>query len=383
MAEARLRQPLPRLLHPGAWWLWASSLAVAASRTTNPWLLLALLGVVGIVVAERRVPGPWSRAFLVFVQVGMVVVGIRMVLAAVLAGPGAGPVLLTLPSIALPDWLAGVRVGGPVTADTVLEACYEGLRLAVILGCIGAANALVLPSRLLRVVPAALYEIGVAVVVILTVLPMLVADLGRVREARLLRGRRSRPARAAAEMTLPVLNGALDRAVTLAAAMDSRGYGRTTGVSAGTRRLTTTLVLAGLVGVGVGLYGVLDGGTPDVAGLPVLGWPMVLLGCTLAVAATLLAGRRIGRTVYRPDRWRAAEWAVLGSGLACLSAILVSAALGVDLEGPTSPPTWPTLPLVPALGVLLGLLALPASPPVPLAAGPRQLPSARPREPAR
>jgi len=74
---------------------------------------------------------------------------------------------------------------------------------------------------------------------------------------------------------------------------------------------------------------------------------------------------------------------VLGSGLACLSAILVSAALGVDLEGPTSPPTWPTLPLVPALGVLLGLLALPASPPVPVAAGPRQLPSARPREPAR
>ncbi len=380
MPDLRPRRPLPRLLHPGAWWLWAGCMAVAASRTTNPWLLLAILGVVAVVVAERRVPGPWSRAFVVFVQVGMVVVGIRMLLAAVLAGPGVGPVLLTLPQVALPDWLAGIRLGGPVTGDTLLEAAYEGLRLAVILGCVGAANALVLPSRLLRVVPAALYEIGVAVVVILTVLPMLVADLGRVREARLVRGRQSRPGRAAAEMTLPVLTGALERAVTLAAAMDSRGYARTTGLPARTRRLTTALVLAGLVGVAVGLYGVLDGGTPDVAGLAVLGWPMVLLGGVVAVAATLLAGRRIGRTVYRPDRWLAPEWGVLGSGLACVAAVLLAAVAGADLEGPTSPPAWPSLPLVPAVGVLLGLLAVPASPPVPTAAGPLRVPAPRPRE---
>ncbi|MDP9443673.1 MAG: ECF transporter S component [Actinomycetota bacterium] len=33
----------PRTLHPGAWWLWALGLAAAASRTTNPAILLLVL----------------------------------------------------------------------------------------------------------------------------------------------------------------------------------------------------------------------------------------------------------------------------------------------------------------------------------------------------
>lgn len=354
-------------------------MALAASRTTNPLLLLLLLGVVAVVVSERRVPGPWSRAFALFLMVGVAVIGLRVVLSAFLAGPGAGPVLAVLPEVSLPDWLAGLRIGGPVTGDTLLSAVYEGLRLTVILGCIGAANALVLPTRLLRVVPAALYEIGVAVVVTLTVLPMLVADTVRVREARMVRGRQSSPPRAAAEMALPVLAGALDRAVKLAAAMDSRGYGRTTGVPRRTRRITTSAVVAGLCGVAMGLYGVLDGGTPGVAGVPLLGWPMVVAGGALAVGASLVAGRRVGRTVYRPDPWSAPEWGVLATGLVCLGATLAASAAGVDLQGPTSPPQWPGLPTLPALGALVGLLAVVASPPLP---GPARTRVAEPARPA-
>lgn len=46
--------PLPRALHPIAWWLWALGLATVASRTTNPLLLAVLLAVVGYVVVARR-----------------------------------------------------------------------------------------------------------------------------------------------------------------------------------------------------------------------------------------------------------------------------------------------------------------------------------------
>ena len=69
----------------------------------------------------------------------------------------------------LPDWMAGVRLGGLVTWDGFLLALFDGMRLAAMLVCIGAANALVNPSRLLRIVPAALYEAGVAVVVCMSV----------------------------------------------------------------------------------------------------------------------------------------------------------------------------------------------------------------------
>ena len=45
---------LPRAVHPGAWWLWALGLAAAASRTSNPLLLVLVMCTAGYVVARRR-----------------------------------------------------------------------------------------------------------------------------------------------------------------------------------------------------------------------------------------------------------------------------------------------------------------------------------------
>ena len=53
----------------------------------------------------------------------------------------------------LPDWAAGIRLLGPVTLEALLAGLYDGLRLATMLICVGAANALANPKRLLRSVP--------------------------------------------------------------------------------------------------------------------------------------------------------------------------------------------------------------------------------------
>jgi energy-coupling factor transport system permease protein len=356
---------------------------VVASRTTNPLLLALLVAVLALVVAERRTAGPWSRAFVVMLRVGLLLIALKVVVAVLLTGVGTGPVWLRLPAVPMPDWLVGLRLGGPVHADVVLAALYDGLRLAAILACVGAANALVVPSRLLRALPAALYEVGVAVVISMTVLPMLVADLGRVREARRLRGRDTGRITAAAQMALPVLNGALDRAVSLAAAMDSRGYGRAGAVPRRVRLVTSTAVVVGLAGVALGVYGVLDGGAPGVAGVSLLGWPAVVAGCTLAVAAALLARRRVGRSVYRPDPWRLPEVLVVATGLVAVVAVVTTQAAGVaGLEAPLGPPWWPALPALPTLGLLAALLAIPASPPLPWQHRPDRLPASAPRRPA-
>src|SRR6202167_2897322 len=44
---------VPRTLHPVAWWIWALGLAAAVTHTTNPVLLLLVLGVLALVVAHR------------------------------------------------------------------------------------------------------------------------------------------------------------------------------------------------------------------------------------------------------------------------------------------------------------------------------------------
>jgi energy-coupling factor transport system permease protein len=345
-------------LHPGAWWLWAISLGIAATRTTNPLLLTLLIATSAYVVAARRPNTPTARSYTAFVELALAVIAIRLLFAVALGSPIPGKhVIATLPEVPLPDWAQGIRLGGKVTAEGILFALYDGLRLATLLICVGAANALANPARLLKSLPGALYEMGVAVVVALTFAPNLILDVQRLRAARRLRGRPDRGIRGLLQVALPVLEGALERSVALAAAMDARGYGRSADVPAPVRRTTTALTLGGLLGVCTGTYGLLtaEGGT--------YGLPGLLAGLVAALAGLRLGGRRSLRTRYRPDRWDVRAWLVTGSGVAV--AVLLALASAYDpkaLNPGVVPLVAPTLPLWPAAAVLLGLLPAFAAP---------------------
>src|SRR3954462_10365859 len=229
------RQPRQhRALHPLAWWIWALALAVAGSRTLNPLLLGVIIGVVALVNAARGGVGdggrgrdaPWAASFRAFLVLGAVVLVVRLAFEVLFGAPVPGTTVLTLPEVTLPEWMAGVRLGGQVTLEALVAALYSGLQLFTILLCVGAANSLANPTRLLKSVPGALYEVGVAVVVALTLVPSALEHLQQVRDARRLRGRTTKGLRANGRMGGAVLTGALERSLSLAAAMDSRGFGR-------------------------------------------------------------------------------------------------------------------------------------------------------------
>ncbi|GAA2581668.1 CbiQ family ECF transporter T component [Streptomyces roseoviolaceus] len=350
--QARPQRPRRAALHPGAWWLWSLSLGTAATRTTNPLLLSLLIAVSAYVVATCRPPTPWSRSYGAFVKLALAVLLVRLLFAIVLGSPIPGThTLVTLPEVPLPDWAQGIRLGGEVTAEALTFALYDGLRLATLLVCVGAANALANPSRLLKSLPGALYEMGVAVVVALTFAPNLIADVQRLRAARRLRGRPDKGVRGLLQVGLPVLEGALERSVSLAAAMDARGYGRTAQVPAAVRRTTAALTLGGLLGVCAGTYGLLtaEGAT--------YGFPVLLVGLAAALAGLRLGGRRSPRTRYRPDRWDVRALLVVASGVA-VAALLVLAAVRdpAALHPGVVPLVAPTLPVWPAAAILIGLL---------------------------
>ncbi|MFC5288328.1 CbiQ family ECF transporter T component [Actinokineospora guangxiensis] len=337
-------------LHPGAWWLWALGLAAVSGRTSNP-LLLALVAVVaGYVVMRCRSNAPWASAYGMFLKLGLIVIAIRVLFHVLIGGITGPTVLFTLPEVPLPGWAQGIRLGGPVSAEGLAHAVYQGLQLAVLLGCVGAANALANPKRLLKTLPAALYEVSVAVVVALTVAPQLVVAARDVRRARQLRGDPVRGRRAIRTLLVPVLEDALDRSLTLAAAMDSRGYGRTAGLPRRTRALTSALVVAGLIGLCVGAYGLLDASAPGLVGAPALA-----VGALLAVAGLRVGAVRVRRTKYRPDRWTPRAVLVAVSGLAAIAATIAAELMGVGLVPSTVPLELPELPLLPAIGVLVAL----------------------------
>ncbi|GAA3821182.1 CbiQ family ECF transporter T component [Streptomyces coacervatus] len=352
-SEATLRHPhRPAQLHPGAWWLWSLGLGTAATRTTNPLLLTLLIATSAYVVATCRPQTPSSHSYSAFLKLALAVLLIRLVFAVALGSPIPGThVIITLPELPLPHWAQGIRLGGRVTAESLLFALYDGLKLATLLVCVGAANALANPSRLLKSLPGALYETGVAAVVALTFAPNLIADVHRLRAARRLRGRPDRGVRGLLQVGLPVLEGALERSVALAAAMDARGYGRTADVPPTVRRTTAALTLGGLLGVCAGTYGLLtaEGGT--------YGLPLLLAGLAAALAGLRLGGRRSLRTRYRPDRWDARAWLVAASGAAVAALLTLAAEADPAALHPGAVPlVAPTLPLWPAAAVLLGLL---------------------------
>ncbi|WP_406860666.1 energy-coupling factor transporter transmembrane protein EcfT [Streptomyces sp. HUAS MG47] len=338
-------------LHAGAWWLWALGLATAASRTTNPLLLGLIVGVAGYVVAARRTDAPWARSYGAFVKLALFVVAVRTLFTLVLGSSVPGTTtLLTLPELPLPEWAQGVRLGGRVTVEELVFSLYEGAKLAALLICVGAANALANPARLLKSLPGALYEAGVAVVVAMTFAPNMVADVARLRTARRLRGRPTGGVRAVLQIGLPVLEGALERSIAVAASMDARGYGRTARVPDGVRRTTNVLTLGGLLGVCAGTYGLLAAQGAGY-GLPLLG-----VGLAAAVAGLRLGGRRAARTRYRPDRWGVRAWLVAGSGVAVAVAMIAANGSAYEALHPgVVPLVAPELPVWPAAAVLMGL----------------------------
>ncbi|MDX6287888.1 MAG: energy-coupling factor transport system permease protein [Frankiales bacterium] len=352
---------LARHLHPGAWWLWALCLAAAATRTTNPIVLLTIITVAGYVVVARRGDAPWSSSFTTFMKLALIVLAFRMVIQVIFGGNIPGRELVRLPSVPLPDWFAGVRIGGSITAESLATALYQGLQLAAIICCVGAANALASPGRLLKALPGALYEVGVAVAVALTVAPQMVASVGRIRDARRLRGRPVKGLAGWRGLGMPILEDALERSLAMAAAMDSRGFGRRAGVPASQRRLTAVLVLGGLLAVLVGTYGLLDTGSSAALGLPLLA-----AGVAAATAGLVVGSRRTTRTRYRPDHFAALEWAVIASGVVALIAVVVESHLGAAAMHPsTIPLVAPPPPWLAIGGVLVALLPAWVAPPPP------------------
>lgn len=344
--------PRPWARHPWAWWGWALGAAATSTFTTNPLLLALVLAVVAVVVLLCRTDAPWARSLRVYLVVAGAIIVFRVALMALVGGSSdEGIVLVRLPEWQLPTWMAGLRLGGPVTLNEVLAASYDGLRLGTLMVCVGAANALANPRAALKSVPAALNQLSVAVVIALATAPQLIESMTRVRRARRLRGRPARGLRAVPSLLVPVLEDGLERSLRLATAMESRGYGRRAARRSRAGEVVLVVALLALVLFTYALFALPQWGA----------WSWVGLGLAVAGVALgfHLGGRGRSTTAYRPQPWRGRDTALVASGVA--AAVITgwfAAASPAVMHPSTQPLVWPSLP--PVMLAVTALLAVPA-----------------------
>ncbi|UFU07709.1 energy-coupling factor transporter transmembrane component T [Ruania halotolerans] len=336
------------ITHPLAWWAWAAGAAVAIMRIGEPTVTMLLLLAVVLVALACRADTPWARAFPVALALGVVIVVLRVGFYVVVGLGDSSPVLWDLPEIPLPGWFTNLTLLGPVHADGLRQAATAGLTLATLVITFGAVNAVANPRLALRSLPASLHHLGAAAVIAVSVTPQLLSAIVRVRRAQRLRGAPARGLRAFTARLVPVLAGALDQALDLAASMDARGYARAH--RGGGTFVTVALVVALAAAVG-GTYALLDVQAPRPLAVVLLA-----MGVVLAVAGSVAASRAVVRTRYRRQPWDGRAWLVSGAGLvAAVLAVAVTAAART---------TWPValpgqLPLVLG-GVAALVVALPA-----------------------
>lgn len=287
--------------HPGAWWVWALGVAVAATLTTNLFVLALLVAVVCLVVAVcRAASAPTSFKLYLWVAAGVVVV--RLIFRVVFPS-GAGDILFTLPTLTL----GPLELFGVVTVQAVASGLTGGLQLAVIILAIGAAHTLADLLGLLKHAPPAIAGLSTAVLVAVSTFPALGRSVVEVRRAARLRGRKPGLRRT----VIPVLEGTMDRSLDLAAAMEARGYGGRPARGTPRPRLHLSFVVAALGLVALATYALFDDAWP--------GW--VAPTCTVVALGlgwgALRTTGSTARTIYRPDRWTWASSGVAASGILC------------------------------------------------------------------
>ena len=189
------------------------------------WLTLLVLALVALLVWRFKSDGPWSASFAWSLKLAAAVLIFRLFIAVVIGVPVPGHVLFKLPLIPLPHFMAGITLGGPVTWERVSATAIESLNIVTIILIFGAATSLTNPRAVLRAIPPIFYEVGMVLVIATSLTPQLVENLKRIRVAQKIRGTQRNRFLGWRQIAMPLLEDSLARALDLAAAMDSRGYG--------------------------------------------------------------------------------------------------------------------------------------------------------------
>jgi energy-coupling factor transport system permease protein len=204
-------------MNPRALGTWALAGVTIALATGNPvYRVLVLLCALNLLIALRR-PAVSLRGLLV----ALIVAAAIAVATTTLASHTGVHAFLVLPS--------GIPViGGRLTLEAALFGLATGIGIAAAVLAAAPLSLVLEPHALVDALPAALARTGAAIGTALNLIPGIARSATEIRDAQRMRGWRSRRVREWPDLAVPVVLTALEGSITLAEAMEARGYGSVT-----------------------------------------------------------------------------------------------------------------------------------------------------------
>ena len=285
------------------WIMWTVTAAVIAIVARNPLYSLLLLIITRIVIqsfAERTSEGSFPLA-----KIAVFVLLFSVVFNGLSVHVGS-TVIFRLPS----NW---PLVGGPITAEAAAYGFTSGMMLVTMLAVFAAFNRLVPSSELIRLMPRALRDLGIVVLIAVTYVPETSRQLGRIREAQAIRGHQMRGFKDWRPIIIPLLIGGMERAMSVAETMVSRGYGATASVRQ--PAVVQLTLAAGLLMTLIGWF--------LTYWISWLGYLLLIIGAVVIAALIVHLGRSVPHTKYRARGWVREDWAMLVTCLASLIVVLL------------------------------------------------------------
>jgi energy-coupling factor transport system permease protein len=339
----RAQNSAERPWHASTWFVWAIAATASLQIAPSPLYVAMVVAIATLVVSVYGLDSPYARAYPLLVGVAVVFAALRVALTA-LTTHGGPDVLVTLPSATLPDWFGGFTIGSTIEAPIVAQAAYEGFVIVGVVAVFAAFNAVVSHYELVQSLPRAFHELGLVVAVGVAFVPTTITAIHDVREADRARtgGRPVRRGRIVRQI-VPVLENGLERAITLAESMDSRGFAR--GGATPRERGAAWCGAFGLLAL-AGAFVALVAGESDVA------LALVVTGATAVVVAMVVASRGSTRVRYRPRRLTRADLVMMTAVCSAPAALTVLSIAGdASLTWAASPLRWPTLHVLPVVAL--------------------------------
>ncbi|MGM0399795.1 MAG: energy-coupling factor transporter transmembrane component T [Chloroflexota bacterium] len=330
------------------WLVWTASAAVAALLTRNPLYLTLIALSTWLIHVTTRYSTGMAQSWHALLTWGLFIWLITVPFNALMVHRGEH-VLFVLPR----HW---PLVGGRITLEAVVYGLVSGFSLWVLLFILSTFHLTVDASQLLRLTPPFFYQAGVVACIALTFIPQMVASAKEIREAQRIRGHRFRGWRDLLPLLMPLLTTALERAIGLAEAMESRGFGgQLTTMTPRERnglRILTLLSLLLLVG-GFFVRRYFSQFAP-------WGLPLSIIALLILFYVFHVLGSRVERSHYRRARWHRGDTAIVLCSLAVLAGLLfVRMRDGMALVYHPYPPDSLMPPFQAGIGLLLTLLAVP------------------------